>query len=156
MKIELLVTTTGYAPANEEAIAARRKYHKPGMVVTADVKVPRNNRFHRKYFALLKIAYEQWEPPTDETFRGVPIEKEFERFRHDVTIMAGFFTPVWNLKGEMRIEPKSISFDSMDDDKFEVLYSKTIDVLLKMILSERGFTKETVDDLVGQVLEFDR
>ncbi len=156
MKLQLLVTTTGYAPADEEAIAARRKYHKPGMVVTADVKVPRNNRFHRKYFALLKIAYEQWQPPEDHEFRGVKIEKEFDRFRADVTIMAGFYTPVWNLKGEMRIEPKSISFDSMDDDRVEELYNRTIEVLLKMVLAERGFTKESVDELVGQLLNFDR
>lgn len=155
MKIELIVTQTGYAPANEEAIAARRKYHKPGALVVANVTVPRNNKFHRKYFALLKMAFDQWEPPADHTFKGHPIEKDLERFRHDVTIMAGFYTPVWNLKGEMRIEPKSISFESMDPEAFDALYSKTIDVLLKMVLSERGFTKESVDDLIGQLLNFD-
>lgn len=156
MKLELLVTTTGYAPANEEAIAARRKYHKPGQTVTADIKVPRNNKFHRKYFALIKLAFDQWEPPMDHQFKGQPIEKDLDHFRHDVTIMAGFYTPVWNIKGEMRIEPKSISFDSMTEESFETLYNRTIDVLLKMVLAERGFTKESVDELVGQLLNFDR
>ncbi len=155
MKIELIVTQTGYAPANEEAIAARRKYHKPGQTVVANVTVPRNKKFHRKYFALMKMAFDQWEPPSDHTFRGVPIEKEFDHFRHDVTIMAGFYTPVWSIKGEMRIEPQSISFDYMDEEAFDELYSKTIDVLLKMVLGEKGFTKESVDELVGQLLTFD-
>ena len=155
MKLRLIVTSTGYAPADEEAMAARKKWHKPGTIVTADVKVPRNPKFLKKYMALLRVGFEAWEPPADHEFKGRPIEKDFERFRHDVAILAGFYTPVWNLKGEMRIEPKSIAFDAMEDDEFERLYSATIDVLLKQVLSAKGYGRADVDRLVTEILRFD-
>ena len=155
MKLRLIVTSTGYAPADEEAMAARKKWHKPGTVVTADVKVPRNPKFLKKYMALLRVGFEAWEPPIDHQFKGRPIEKDFERFRHDVAILAGFYTPVWNLKGEMRIEPKSIAFDAMEDDEFERLYSATINVLLQQVLSSKGYAAEDVDRLVNDILRFD-
>lgn len=34
---------------------------KPGARVVAKVSVPRNGRFHRKFFAMLKVAYENWD-----------------------------------------------------------------------------------------------
>lgn len=155
MKLRLIVTTTGYAPADEEAIAARKRWHKPGAIVTADVKVPRNPKFLKKYMALLRVGFDAWEPPADHQYKGRPIEKDFERFRHDVAIMAGFFTPVWNLKGEMRIEPKSIAFEAMTEEEFAALYSATINVLLKQVLGSHGYTAEEVDRQVEQILRFD-
>lgn len=155
MKINLLVTSTGYAPADAEAIAARQRYHKPGTLVTADVKVPRNPKFLKKYMALLRLGFDAWEPPADHVYKGRPIERDFDRFRKDVAIMAGFYTPVWNLKGEMRIEPKSIAFDAMTEEDFGTLYSATINVLLKQVLAQQGYTAESVDSLVNELLRFD-
>ncbi|MDE9552968.1 DUF1367 family protein [Xenorhabdus bovienii] len=45
--------------------AAREYLHakvKCGDVLSADFKKARNQRFHRKYFALLNLGYEYWEP----------------------------------------------------------------------------------------------
>lgn len=155
MKMSLIVTTTGYTPADEEAIAIRRKYHKAGALVTADVKVPRNGKFQRKYFALMHMAFDYWEQPTDREYKGRPIEKNFERFRHDVTIMAGFYEAVWNLRGEMRLEPKSVAFDRMAEEDFDTLYNATIDVLLKMVLDAKGFSRADVDKMVSDIMRFD-
>lgn len=155
MKLRLIVTSTGYAPADEEAIAARKRWHKPGTIVTADVKVPRNPKFLKKYMALLRLGFEAWEPPAEHQYKGKPIEKDFDRYRHDVAILAGYYTPVWNLKGEMRIEPKSIAFDAMPEEEFDALYSATINVLLKQVLGSQGYTAEEVDRQVEQILRFD-
>lgn len=155
MRLNLIVTTTGYTPADEEAIAIRRKYHKAGALVTADIKVPRNGKFQRKYFALMHMAFDYWEQPTDREYKGRPIEKNFERFRHDVTIMAGFYEAVWNLRGEMRLEPKSVAFDRMEENQFEELYSAVMDVLLRMVLEEKGFKKQNVDEMVESILKFE-
>ena len=125
---------------------------KQGEVVSAEIKRPRNYRFHKKYFALLNYAFGIWEPECLE-YKGKMVGKSFERFREDITILAGYYTLTENIKGEVRAEADSISFGKMDDDKFAALYSKTIDVLLKHIF--KNYTREDVDKVVDNIIGFD-
>lgn len=156
MKCRLIRTLTGYTPADAEAQKVANR-HKPGQVVVADVVVPRNNKFMRKYFALLKLGFEYWEPEDGKarTYKGHTIEKNFERFRGDVAILAGFYEATWNINGELRLEPKSISFANMEEDEFEQLYSKSIQVLLDKVLAAKGFTPAEIDRAVDELLRFD-
>lgn len=154
MKIELLVTTSGYAPANEEAMAFRRKHHKPGQTVRADIVVPRNRKFHNKLMALFRLAFDQWTPDETKTYKGHRIEKDLTQFRKDVTILAGFYDVVWRVDGSMRIEAKSLAVDHMELDEFEQLYSSVINVLLEKVLNDKGFSKANVDDLVNRIVEY--
>ena len=108
----------------------------------------RNYEFHKKYFALLSLAYDYWEPP--ENLVG---EKNFERFRKDVTILAGFYEQYVRVDGSTRIEPKSVSFGSMSEDEFSDLYTKTIDALIKHVLPQ--FTGEELQEIVRAVEEFE-
>lgn len=156
MKIQLLVTTSGYAPADEEAMAFRKKHHKPGQIVRADIVVPRNRKFHNKLMALFRLAYDQWEPDQTKTYRGHPIEKNYDQFRADITILAGYYNTVWRTNGEMRIQAKSLAVDQMDLEEFETLYSKVVQVLLEQVLNEKGFTSTSIDSLVDQIIQFDR
>jgi len=112
---------------------------------------PRNIRFHKKFFALVNFAYEHWEMPVNE-YKGVQINKNRERFRKDLTIMAGFGFPVVNVKGDVRYEAQSISFANMDASEFEQLYSRFIDVILQKILT--GYTRDDLDTVVNKVLGF--
>ncbi|EJG2207311.1 Protein of uncharacterised function (DUF1367) [Klebsiella pneumoniae] len=50
------------APANPAARDYLHSKVKCGDVLSADFKKARNPRFHRKYFALLNLGYEYWEP----------------------------------------------------------------------------------------------
>ena len=88
--------------------------------------------FTKKWFALLKIGYDNWEPGEINSQYGTP-EKNFERFRKDVTILAGYYSIVVRLDGTTRVEADSVSFGSMDESQFSELYSKTIDVLLRRV-----------------------
>ena len=105
----------------------------PGELAEVMFVVPRNPRFHRKFFALLNIGFEAWEPTL--THEGHVVEKDFEQFRVDVTILAGHYVQTWTLDGEMRLRAKSISFASMDDAEFERVYSSVADVLLSRVLT---------------------
>lgn len=107
----------------------------------------RNPDHHRKYFALLNLAYDYWEP---ENQVG---EKNFDRFRKDVIILAGFYERYVRLDGSTRIEPKSISFGSMEQDEFEELYSKTIDVIIKYVLT--NYTGEDLQRVLREIEEFE-
>ncbi|MDQ1921695.1 DUF1367 family protein [Massilia pseudoviolaceinigra] len=139
---------------HDEAAAEFIQKMKIGALMHADFKKVRNYKFHKKYFALVTFAFDQWEPRDGLTYQGQPVKKNKERFRKDVAILAGFFESTVNLKGEVRLEAKSISFSQMDDIEFEALYSATIDVILARILTT--FTRDALDDVVEHLLRFDR
>lgn len=125
-----------------------------GEILNLDLVFPRNPRFHRKFFALLQVGFDAWEPPrVRKSWRGLPVQKNFERFRADVTIAAGYFEQTFNLKGKLQLEPKSIKFSKMEEPEFETLYSAVVDVLLqKVLLSYKG--RDELDAIVDRILGF--
>ena len=112
---------------------------------------PRNLDFHKKLFALIDVAYQAFDLG-DIKHKGVIVEKNRERFRKDLTIRAGFYYPVFNLDGDLRLEAKSISFAKMDEEEFARLYSKFVDVILQKVLT--NYTKSDLDDQVNKILGF--
>lgn len=124
----------------------------PGELISVDMTFPRNPRFHRKFFALLQVGFEAWEPGFEATHKGEPVGKDFERFRKDVTIMAGFYEPVFALDGTLELEAKSIAFANMDDAEFERVYSAVADVLLAKVL--RNHSRADLDAAVDRILGF--
>jgi len=151
MDIYLTKTQTGFVPADiptEEWI----KKVKHGEVIAADFRKVRNPAFLRKYFALLNVGYDNWSPGEVDSKYGIP-EKNFDQFRKDVTILAGYYHTVIRLNGEVRIEAKSISFAKMEEEEFEKLYNQTIDVLLRHVYGS-GMTTEELDNIVNQYMGF--
>ena len=134
-------------PANESDREILKKFP-AGSPVRVKITRVRNYEFLKKYFALLNLAFDYWEP--DEDHVG---EKNFERFRKDVIILAGFYEQYVRVDGSTRIEPKSISFGSMSEDEFADLYTKTIDALVKYVLPR--FTGQELRDLVRAIEDFD-
>lgn len=124
---------------------------KHGALIRGEFKKMRNPQYHRKYFALLNFAFDNWQPVA-QTYKSQVVEKNFDRFRRDIAILAGFGFPVTNIKGEVRMEAKSISFASMDEAEFDKLYQATITVIMKHILV--NYTKEEIDNVVSQLLDF--
>jgi len=108
---------------------------------------PRSLAFHRKYFALLKTAYDLWDPQVDHLS-----EKSFECFRNDIAILCGYYKNVIRYSGRFVQEAKSISFAKMDDVEFAALYSKTIDVILQHVLT--NYTRADLDEQVDRVLRY--
>lgn len=123
---------------------------KTGAAVRATVKQQRNPRFHRKFFALLNLAFDAWEPATN-TYKGQVVSKNFDQFRNDIVCLAGFYEMAVNLKGETRLTAKSISFANMDQAEFDALYNATVDVVLKHILTtyDRAALDDVMDRLIG-------
>lgn len=142
-------------PANAESSEYTEKC-KQGQLLNCDVSKPRNPKFHRKFWALIDTAFNWWVPPYQETTLleekyGRP-EANRDRFRKELTIMAGFAEPVINLKGEYRLEAKSISFANMDDDEFAEVYNRTIDAALKIL--PKNISRDDVDNAVNNILSF--
>lgn len=126
----------------------------PGEMCDIETVFPRNSKFHAKFFALLTVGFEAWSPERKrKTYKGKYILKNFERFRSDITILAGYYEQVFDIKGRMKLEAKSISFANMEDDEFESLYSAVIDVFLREILKNYKGRAE-IDRVIENILGF--
>lgn len=143
------------APATEEE-AEKLKKVKAGRGVRVQLTQIRNYEFHKRWFALATYAFQMWSDikgPMEH--KGQQIQPNFDRFRKDLVILAGYYDTVFNVRGELRLEAKSISFGNMGQDEFEKLYSATINAVLGKILSGSGLTEEKLRNYVDQVMSFD-
>jgi len=96
----------------------------------------RNVRFHRKFFALLKIAYEN-----QSDYRLM------EYLRRDLIITSGHYEEVVNaITGEVYKIAKSISFSNMDETEFSLIYNDVKDVIVRWL----GIDNETLETEIAQ------
>ncbi len=148
----VLAKTAGGAlvPVDQQGIDYIAKM-KIGAGAQVSIKRHNNIKFHRKIFALANFAYDSWESAQRE-HRGQPIEKHFDQFREDITILAGFYETRVRLNGEIRLIAKSWAFGSMPDEEKDALYSAIINVVLKRILT--NYTRADLDDVIEKLLRF--
>jgi len=85
----------------------------------ANITMPRNLKFHKKYFSLVNALFDMQERYDDP-----------QVFRKLLTVAAGHFDNVMLPNGRSILMPKSIAFEKMPEDEFEGFYSKTIDVAI--------------------------
>ena len=130
----MLKTKQGLTPLYNSGYESYQKL-KIGWRGEVKFKQPLNISFHRKYFALINMAYEN-----QEKFNNV------SHYRKYLTCKAGFYTAYETDKGTF-IEADSISFASMDELEFNELYSKMLDVIIK----EMGITGE---DVAQNIVDF--
>jgi hypothetical protein len=150
---EIVLTKTPMgtlAPVDQTGVEYIAKL-KVGAGVKATVKRENNLQFHKKMFALANLAFDSWEPE-EKTHKGIPIKKNFDQFREDITILAGFYETSIRLNGDIRFKAKSWSFASMEDDEKERLYSAIIDVVLSRVLTK--YTRENLDEVIEKLLRF--
>lgn len=148
---------TGLIPACVEAAEWLAK-KKLGATIAVEPHEMRNGPFFRKWWALVQLGYDYWsESAVTIEYRGQPVLPEFERFRKDVTISAGFYYPVVNLKGEVRIEAESLKWGSMSEERFTELFDATIQVMLQRVFNGtvcKTWTEAELRRVASEVLEF--
>jgi hypothetical protein len=131
MKLHVVKTQSGLKPCYNSDYDIYSKIPL-NEVFEIEYKKPRNYKFHKKYFGLLKLAFEN-----QELFSNIT------DMREDVTIMAGFFELRENkISGEITKKAKSISFAQMDEIEFSELYERTKDVICKWL----GVTDESIEE----------
>ncbi len=124
-----------------------------GSMIECEYTKKRNPQFHRKFFALLNMGYEYWTPAEAE-WRGFKAVKNFDVFREQVTILAGFREVTFNLDGSVKVKAKSISFAKMDDTEFQDVYSKVLEVIWNKTLSTVFENRAQLDNAVNQLMGF--
>ena len=105
--------------------------------VMAEVTRPRNLGHHKKFFALLKLVYENQE--TYETMDALLIAFK---------VALGHYYPVTLKGGQVACIPKSISFAKLDQIAFEAFWDKACNLVVTKFLP--GVERE---ELEAQVME---
>ena len=135
MKLHVIKTQTGLKPAWDSDYEIYSKIPL-NEVFEIEYRKPRNYNFHKKYFALIKLAFEN---QTDY--------RNLNDLRRDISIVVGYYDEVVNkVTGEVYKMPKSISFAQMDEIEFSELYERTKDVICKWL----GVTDESIEEEIHQ------
>lgn len=135
MELNLLNTAGGLVPCDDNDYEEKRKL-KVGQIYKATIKLNRNYRLHRKYFALINCAWAYQNERQTAFFKG-----SVEIFRKTMEMAAGHCERVYSIEHkEWQDVPKSIAFDKMDEAEFRDLYERVKDVLFATAL--RGVSEE--------------
>lgn len=113
----------------------KAKKIKPMELLECEIKKPRNYMFHKKFFALINMIFQNQEH-----------YKNIDDLRHDLTIEAGYYTLREDMKGNTIKKANSISFASMDERDFNEYYNKVLDCIVLYF----NFNKELIIENVEQ------
>jgi hypothetical protein len=134
MQITLIKTLNGFKLAynSDYELAKKIPLNEP---IVYEWKKPRNLKFHKKFFALLNLVFENKEQYNN-----------LDHLRKDLTISAGYYDLRINIEGLEIREAKSISFAKMTDTEFYDYYNRIIDVVVKWL----GIDKEDIIQNINQ------
>ena len=107
---------------------------KDGQIYSCEIKKPRNIGYHRKFFAMLNLCFDN-----QDVFNSL------ENFRKEMLKASGYFNSYVNHKNITVYEAKSISFSNMSQDEFQEVYEAvfmTILTVFKWTESEDQFRVE--------------
>lgn len=129
-----------FVPATEADLEEVSGIHR-GEVLKAKFTRPRNLKFHRKFFALLHIVFQN-------QFKYATMEHLLTEFK----LQAGLYEEYIDHNGRLIFIPKSISFAKMDDLQFAQFYSKALDIVFQHFIV--GGDPDEIDRQVNQYLNF--
>jgi hypothetical protein len=134
MQITLIKTLNGFKLAynSDHELAKKIPLNEP---IVYEWKKTRNLKFHKKFFALLNLVFENQEQYNN-----------LDHLRKDLTISAGYYDLRLNIEGLEIREAKSISFAKMSDTEFSDYYNRIIDVVVKWL----GIDKEDIIQNINQ------
>lgn len=133
-----------------------------GEFYTVTIKRVRDPVKHKKYWSLIRFLFDHWDPEQTKKqlkYKGKPVEKNIDSFRRDLTILAGYGVPTYEVgpKGGVRVrmDAKSIAHDAMDDDEFNALYKALIGVAIKHFLPTSYHTPDHVREVIEKIESYD-
>lgn len=135
MKVFLVKQGNGsFLPSHDSDYQSLKKV-KVGATVSCNITQPRNVGFHRKFFALINLVFENQE-----------FYDNIDYLRKELTKKAGYYDTYTNHKGVLCYEPKSISFASMSQEDFEDLYQRFLDAVEDVFKFDSELIKENIEN----------
>jgi hypothetical protein len=142
------------APDNDETVEYLQKV-KTGAVVSCKLVQPRNYKFLQKTMCLFNYCFEHFAEnmaSAEVDYKGMKAAPSLDRFRYDLTILAGHYTATFDIMGNLKLEAKSLSYGKCSEQEAERIYSDVINAALKQVfklsMTEEELRK-TVDTILG-------
>lgn len=136
------VTDYGLMPYDDNDLQLFRRL-KRGAVVKVETRTPRNLRFHRKFFALLRVTFDNLPEHIASSMHIESIEALLMLLKMDM----GYFDVV-EIGEHHFVKTRSISFAEMDEAAFSEFYNKAVTCILNNYLtrSSQADLEEAVQD----------
>lgn len=144
MDILCKVTPYGLVPLYDSDLDLKKRL-KVGATVKCKVSNPRNYEHHKKFFALLRLTFDNLPTHLAQQWQVHNEGDMLRRFKRDL----GYYTSAINERGEREVEYQSISFSAMEQHEFEHFYNQCIDLVLHKYI--KGIDK---DDLTAEIENF--
>lgn len=144
MKILCVITETGLTPKYESDREEFKKLKRNAEVVV-EIKKGRNIEFHKKYFALLKLTFENFPEWLEDTLNVHSVEDLRTRIKIDLGLY-----DIFHYGNQSIIIPKSIAFDKMDETEFEKFYRMSVNHIIKNYL--KGVSNEQIEEEIWKFL----
>lgn len=136
MEILCRVTSMGLSPMYDSDLDEKKRL-KIGETVLCKITKPRNYEFHKKFFALVRLTFDNLPEWIVRDYNVYSLEDMLTLIKLDL----GFASLVQH--GEYTlVKEKSISFAKMDNTEFEKFYNRAVDIVLYKYL--RGTEKESL------------
>ena len=143
MKINFIKQPGGtLIPANDMESDKMTRF-KTGELYEVDIKLTRNPGFHKKMFLFFNFCFNYW--ASDKEF--IDESGQFDNFRKELTIMAGYYDEYYNIHGDVRVEARSLSYASMKPEVFESCYKALITAAMTNLF--KGSDDSIYDQLAG-------
>ena len=128
MDIYCQVTDQGLVPMYESDYDEKKRL-KLGDTVLCTIKKPRNYEFHKKFFALVRLCYQNL-PEWMEQVLDIHSEEDMLT---SMKLDLGMAEIVY-INGRPIAKTGSISFAAMDNTEFERFYNRCVDLVLTRYL----------------------
>jgi hypothetical protein len=142
-------------PDNDETVAYLQKI-KTGAVLSGEFVQPRNYKFLSKTMCLFQYCFEVFAEQMEESmveYKGLKAEPSLDRFRKDLTILAGHYTATFDITGALKLEAKSLSYGKCSEQEAERIYSDVINAALKQVF-KLSMTEQELKLVVDQILGY--
>tara|TARA_R110000868_G_scaffold22661_3_gene92844 strand:+ start:65 stop:478 length:414 start_codon:yes stop_codon:yes gene_type:complete len=136
MKITLVKQLNGQFKLAYDSDFEQAKKIKVGEFYEFSYSKPRNYMFHKKFFALVELVYQNQEAYSNK-----------DDLRKDLTIDAGFYRVTTNLQGNEVKKAQSISFAQMDEIEFNEFYNRFIDAVVRWLKIDK-------QDLIDNITQY--
>ncbi|HIB1529941.1 TPA: DUF1367 family protein [Salmonella enterica subsp. enterica serovar Muenchen] len=132
MQIEMIKSAGGvFVPVFEHDLPRLAKF-KNGEQYTLEARLTRHPAFHRKMFAFLNFCFQYWNAE-NAGYEFTDEATQFDEFRKNLTILAGFHEVVTTIRGEVKYRAKSLSYGNMNQDEFERCYCAMVNAALRNV-----------------------
>ena len=147
VEIQMMKQPGGLLLPAFDSEAQKLERFKTGAMYPVEIKTSRHPEFHGKVFSFLQFCFDHWAADkTDERFKTSAAQ--FDTFRKNLTVLAGYKDVTFTIDGRLRVEAKSLSFGNMDQDEFEDCYSALINAALAHVFANTKDQK-VLDKLTG-------